>query len=116
MNMIQDIIIIILLVLAWGFIFFGMVSVFKLKNLYTRILSAATIDSMASLTILIALLVTQITDLEYVIRFVLLIGFLLITNPISSHVNIRSAYLTGYEKQTLNEYKEQTKGGDYDGR
>jgi multicomponent Na+:H+ antiporter subunit G len=114
--MVQDIIIIILLVLAWGFIFFGMVSVFKLKNLYTRILSAATIDSMASLTILIALLIAQITDLEYVIRFVLLIGFLLITNPISSHVNIRSAYLTGFDKHTLNEYKEEPKGGDTHGQ
>ena len=86
-----------LLVLSWVFIIFGMVAIFRLKNLYTRILSAATIDTVGSLTILIALLIANITSYEYVIRFILLIGFLIITNPISSHVNIRSAYLTGVE-------------------
>ena len=95
--MIVEWIAIVLLVISWIFIIFGMVSIFKLKNLYTRILSAATIDTVGSLTILIALLVASITSYEYVLRFMLLIGFLMITNPISSHVNIRSAYLTGVE-------------------
>ena len=88
---------IVILVLSWVFIIFGMVAIFKLKNLYTRILSAATIDTVASLSIIIALLIANITDYSYVIRFSLLIGFLLITNPISSHVNIRSAFLSGVE-------------------
>jgi multicomponent Na+:H+ antiporter subunit G len=112
MSMVQDIIVIALLVLSWGFIIFGMVAVFKLKNIYTRILSAATIDSMASLTILIGLLIFGITDYQYIIRFVLLIGFLLITNPISSHVNIRSAYITGFEMEKLNKMEEENKVGD----
>lgn len=86
-----------ILLLSWVFIIFGMIAIFKLKNLYTRILSAATIDTVASLSIIIALLIANITDYSYVIRFMLLIGFLLITNPISSHVNIRSAYLSGIE-------------------
>ena len=95
--MIQEYIAIPLLVMSWIFIMFGMVAIFRLKNLYTRILSAATIDTVGSLTILIALLIANITSYEHVIRFTLLIGFLIITNPISSHVNIRSAYLTGVE-------------------
>ncbi|QMS84661.1 cation:proton antiporter [Candidatus Xianfuyuplasma coldseepsis] len=115
MTIIQGVLIIILLVLSWGFIVFGMVSVFKLKNLYTRILSAATIDSMASLTILIALLVAGITEYEFVIRLLLLIGFLLITNPISSHVNIRSAYITGYDVQSLQKHGDNITVGDVDG-
>lgn len=115
MSMIQDILVIMLLLLSCGFILFGMVSVFKLKNLYTRILSAATIDSMASLTILLALLLFEITDYQYVIRLLLLIGFLLITNPISSHVNIRSAYLTGYELESITSNYEQ-QGGDTNGQ
>ncbi len=103
-------VIIFLLVIAWIFIFFGMVSVFKIKNLYSRILSAATIDTVGSLVILIALLFSSfLGDFEegfsfkydYVIRFVLLIGFLLVTTPISSHVNIRSAYLSGVEVKEL---------------
>ena len=89
--------IILLLVISWIFVIFGMVAIFRLKNLYTRVLSAATIDTVASMTILLALMMSRITELDYVVRFVLLIGFLMITNPISSHVNIRSAYLTGVE-------------------
>jgi len=94
-----------LLVLSWVAIVFGMSSLYVLKNLYTRLLSAATIDTVASLTILLALLVASIDKFEYVIRFVLLIGFLLITNPISSHVNIRSAYLTGVKVKKVEHKK-----------
>ncbi len=108
---------IVLLVIAWIFIIFGMASLFRIKNLYARILSAATIDTVGSLTILIGLLIASIISqdeagfhfqYDYVIRFVLLIGFLLITNPISSHVNIRSAYLTGVQVKTL-EHEEDKK-------
>ncbi len=89
--------IVILLTVSWLFIIFGMISIFRLKNLYTRILSAATIDTVGSLTVLIALLLSRITEFDYVLRFLMLIGFLLITSPISSHVNIRSAFLTGVD-------------------
>ncbi len=84
----------IILILSWSFIIFGMISIFRLKNLYMRILAAATIDSVASLLILIALIFAN-WHFEYGIRLALLIIFLLITNPIISHVNIRSAYLFG---------------------
>ena len=90
-----------LLVVSWLFIIFGIVAIFKLKNLYTRILSAATIDTVGSLTVLIALMLFRITEYDYIIRFLLLIAFLMITNPISSHVNIRSAYLTGVDIKYL---------------
>ncbi len=108
--MIQEYIAIFLLIMSWVFIIFGMVAIFKLKNLYTRILSAATIDTVGSLTILIALLIANITSYEYVVRFILLIGFLIITNPISSHVNIRSAFLTGVPiKRIYHEAQKQKK-------
>ncbi len=94
-------IVIFILILSWLFIVFGLVAIFRLKNIYTRILSAATIDTVGSLSILIALMLINITEYNYVIRFILLIGFLLITTPISSHVNIRSAYLTGVDIKRL---------------
>ena len=99
-----------LLVVAWVFLVFGVISVFRIRNLYSRILSAATIDTVASLTVLIALLVATVLPLgeegivfryDYLVRFFLLIGFLLITNPISAHVNIRSAYITGVKVKRL---------------
>ena len=110
---------IILLIIAWGFLIFGIVAIFRIKNLYSRILSAATIDTVASLTMLIALLFVTVFPIyeetfvfryDYLIRFVILIGFLLITNPISAHVNIRSAYITGVEVKELN--NDEAKEGD----
>ena len=101
MNVVVTIFVIFLFILAWGLILFGMAAIFKLDNLYSRIISATTIDSVASLTIIIALLILSITNYEYVLRFLLLIGFLMMTNPISSHVNIRSAFITGYNVHTL---------------
>lgn len=83
-----------MLVLAWLFIIFGMIAIFSLKNMYTRILTSATIDTVASFFVLIALMFLS-DGFEFMLRLIILILFLLITNPISSHVNIRSAYLTG---------------------
>jgi multicomponent Na+:H+ antiporter subunit G len=116
MSLVQNILVITLLLFSCGFVIFGMIAVFKISNLYSRILSAAIIDSMASLTILIALFIIGITDYHYAIRLALLIIFLLITNPIGSHVNIRSAYLTGYDVETLNNYEEQYTGGEDHGQ
>jgi multicomponent Na+:H+ antiporter subunit G len=84
----------IILVFSWIFVIFGMIAIFKLKNLYTRILSASTIDTVASLLILFGLIFVRF-QFDSVVRLILLILFLLITSPISSHVNIRSAYLIG---------------------
>lgn len=84
----------VVIVLSWLFVIFGMIAIFGLKNLYTRILTAATIDTVASFLVLIGLIIAS-GQFEYSIRLIILIVFLLITNPISSHVNIRSAYLIG---------------------
>lgn len=84
----------ILIVLSWVFLLFGMIAVFRLKNLYQRIISATTIDTVAALLVILGLFF-YIPDFAFAIRLILLILFLFITNPISSHVNIRSAFLTG---------------------
>lgn len=85
---------IVILVISWFFLVFGMVAIFKFNNLYTRILSSATIDTVASILILIALVFAH-HQWESFLKLILLILFLLVTSPISSHVNIRSAYLIG---------------------
>ncbi len=90
----MNVVAIIILAISWVFIIFGMTAIFGLKNLYTRILTAATIDTVACFLILFALMFVS-NDYQMNIRLFLLILFLLITSPISSHVNIRSAYLTG---------------------
>lgn len=84
----------IFLVASWFFIFFGLLAIFKLENLYTRILSASTIDTVASILLLIGLMFVS-EELQLILRLFMLIIFLFITGPISSHVNIRSAFLVG---------------------
>jgi len=84
----------VILALSWLFILFGMIAIFRLKNMYARILAATTIDTVASLLVLIGLMFVA-GSFNFIIRLVILLLFLLVTNPISSHVNIRSAYLMG---------------------
>ncbi len=110
-----------LLVFAWIFIIFGIIAVFRAKDLYVRILSSAMIETIASLTLLLALILISIVCAteeglpfcyRYIIRFVMLIGFMLVTNPISAHVNIRSAYLTGMPVKNIG--TDRRKGGSED--
>lgn len=90
----MNIVALIILILSWFFIVVGMIAIFSLKNMYARILSATTIDTVASFLVLFALMFIS-NGFAFIMRFLILIIFLLITNPISSHVNIRSAYLSG---------------------
>ena len=82
------------LVTSWFFIFFGLAAIFKLDNLYTRILSAATIDTVASILLLVGLMFAS-ANVQVILKLFMLLIFLFITGPISSHVNIRSAFLVG---------------------
>jgi multicomponent Na+:H+ antiporter subunit G len=84
----------VILAFSWIFIVFGMISIFRLKNMYSRILAATTIDTVASLLVIIGVMFVA-GSFDFIIRLIILLLFLLITNPISSHVNIRSAYLMG---------------------
>jgi multicomponent Na+:H+ antiporter subunit G len=95
----------ILLILAWIYIIFGIIGISKSKKLYGRLLASSTIDTVALLTILIALMVAA-EHFSYIIRLATLSIFILITTPITGHVIIRSAYLNGVQE------KEGEKHGD----
>jgi multicomponent Na+:H+ antiporter subunit G len=82
------------IVSSWFFIIFGLIAIFRLENLYTRILSAATIDTVASILLIIGLLFAD-ASFSTILKLLMLLVFLFITGPISSHVNIRSAFLVG---------------------
>lgn len=84
---------IIILVLSWIMIVFGVMSIFSYANLYARIVASTVIDTVASILIIIAL-IFLLPDIQFSFRLVLLLVFLLVTSPISTHVNIRSAYLS----------------------
>jgi multicomponent Na+:H+ antiporter subunit G len=84
---------IILSVLGLLFMIFGVISVFFYRNVYLRILASATIDTVASLLFIFAMIIFQL-EWEWIFRFLLLLVFLMITSPISTHVVIRAAYLS----------------------
>jgi len=85
-----------LLILSWIYIVFGVVGIFRFKNMYARLLTSSKIDTVATITILIALIVKSgISDLS--IRLLLIMFFIMITNPVSTHIISRSAYLNGID-------------------
>ena len=89
MNLIGTIV----LIISWLFIFFGVVAIFAFKNLYMRIIASTIIDTVASILVIIAAIFLQFT-VGFGFRLTLLILFIILTSPISTHVNIRSAYLS----------------------
>lgn len=83
-----------LLLLSWIYILFGMIGIFRFSNMYSRLLTSSKIDTVAAITILIALIFYNGLN-PFSIRLILILLFVIITCPISNHVIARSAYLNG---------------------
>lgn len=83
----------VILVVSWLFIIFGVISIFAFRNLYMRIIASTIIDTVASIVVILATIVLMF-EIGFIFRLILLILFLILTSPISTHVNIRSAYLS----------------------
>ena len=82
----------IILVISWFYISFGIIGIFRFKNMYSRLLTSSKIDTVASIPLIFALIVKSgFTPVS--IRLILILIFILITGPISNHVIVRSAYL-----------------------
>jgi multicomponent Na+:H+ antiporter subunit G len=84
---------IIVLVISWVFIIFGVVAIFAFPNLYMRIIASTIIDTVASIIVILAAILMMFT-FGFLFRLILLLLFIILTSPISTHVNIRAAYLS----------------------
>lgn len=82
----------ILLIVSWIYIFFGVLGIFRFSNMYSRLLTSSKIDTVASITAIIALIFYTGIGV-YTVKLLLILVFILITGPISSHIIVRSAYL-----------------------
>ena len=82
----------ILLVISRVYIFFGVLGIFRFSNMYSRLLTSSKIDTVASITVIIALIFYTGIG-EYTVKLSLILVFILITGPISNHIIVRSAYL-----------------------
>ena len=77
---------------------FGVIGIFKFKNFYPRILVSAKIDTVGVLTIIIGLVVKHKAGF-FSLKLLLLLGIMLILNPLAAHMTARSAYLSGYKPE-----------------
>ncbi|HKL10997.1 MAG TPA: monovalent cation/H(+) antiporter subunit G [Clostridia bacterium] len=84
----------IFMVVSWMYIIFGVLGIFRFNNLYSRLLTSSKIDTVAAIAMLIALTIYSGFS-AYTVKLLLLLFFLILTNPISSHIIVRSAYLNG---------------------
>lgn len=83
-----------LLILSWFFLLAGMIGLFRFKGVYSRILNSSKIDSVAIITLTIALMIR--TGLSMMtLKLAVIMVFYLLTNPISSQIIARSAKQNG---------------------
>ena len=78
------------------FILLGVFGIIKYKNFYTRILVTAKIDTVGVITIFIGMAVRHGASF-FSLKVLLLMGIMMIINPLASHMIARSAYLSGYK-------------------
>lgn len=81
-----------LLIIGCLFIGFSIYGILQYRNIYTKILLISKVDTVATLTVIIGLIFYQGFDASSV-KLVILIVFLMITNPINTHMIARVAWL-----------------------
>jgi multicomponent Na+:H+ antiporter subunit G len=59
-----------------------------------QIIASTIIDTVASILVIVASMLL-LFNVTFVFRLILLTLFIILTSPISTHVNIRAAYLSG---------------------
>lgn len=75
---------------------FGVVGIFRFENFYLRLLVSSKVDTVGALTLIIGLLIRH--GIGYFSgKLLLIIGIMLILNPLVAHMIARSAYLSGYK-------------------
>ncbi|MBS4538356.1 monovalent cation/H(+) antiporter subunit G [Clostridium sp. D2Q-11] len=80
--------------ISWIFIAFGLIGIYRFKNMYARLLVSSKIDTVAFITIIFALIFEAgLSPIS--IRLIIILIFILLTGPVSSHIITRSAYLNG---------------------
>jgi len=98
----------VIIILGIVFILFGVVGTIRFKNFYTRILVAAKIDIVGVLTVFIGVAVKNGLSF-FSLKVILLLGIMLVINPLASHMIARSAYLSGYKAEARDDGKNKNK-------
>jgi len=97
----------IFVIIGTVFILFGVIGLIRFKNFYTRILITAKIDTVGVLTIIIGIAIKHGLSF-FSLKVLLLMGIVMIVNPLASHMIARSAYLSGYQTENQSDKTENT--------
>lgn len=75
----------ILLIISWVFIITATLGIYRYKNFYNRLLTSSKIDAMSTLLIMSALIIKSgLSGTSF--KYLLLLAFLIITNPVSTYL------------------------------
>lgn len=86
----------IIIYIGIAFVSLGIIGLFQFDNFYSRALVASKVDTVGYITILLGVILKSgLSFLSFKILFVLLIT--LIVNPLTTHIIVRSAYISGYK-------------------
>ncbi|WP_293397422.1 monovalent cation/H(+) antiporter subunit G [Peptoclostridium sp.] len=92
----------ILLVLCWIYIAFGIVGLFRFRNVYARLLTGSKIDTAAMITLLLALMLRS-ESWEFSAKLLVILLFIIVTTPVGSHIIARSAFDSGLPVKLIEE-------------
>ena len=89
-----NIVIIALLFIGTFFIFAGVIGIFRFKDIFCRLQSSTNISTLGAMSILLAISIYEFLshNVSLGIKCIIITIFLLITNPVASHVMAKAAY------------------------
>lgn len=76
------------------FIFFGTLGIIRFPDIYTRLQTSSKCDAAGAVALLVGLMVREGFD-SLSLRILIILVFLLLTNPVASHAIARSAAIRG---------------------
>lgn len=87
-----------LIILSWIFLIFGIIGVFRLQGVYTRLLNSAKVDSVTIITLIAGLIIKSGWS-AISLKLIFILMFYLLTNPVTNQIIASSAYKNGIEPQ-----------------
>ncbi len=82
------------IILGLVFIFFGTLGIIRFPDIYTRLQTSSKCDAAGAIALLVGLMVREGLD-SLSLRILIILMFLLLTNPVASHAIARSAAIRG---------------------
>lgn len=74
--------------------FFGTLGIIRFPDIYTRLQTSSKCDAAGAIALLVGLMVREGLD-SLSLRILIILVFLLLTNPVASHAIARSAAIRG---------------------